>query len=103
MVRAVSCAVDRTADVAKALIVACYGRPPEYSYFIGSSNGARAVWAGAVAHVDYYAGIHRWVEQGLSRSNRRPSNPRSCAGWFARSALMPRGSLELRRSAIRKH
>lgn len=34
-------AVHRTAEVTKALIAAYYGRPPEYSYFVGCSNGGR--------------------------------------------------------------
>lgn len=34
-------AVHRTAEVTKVLIAAYYGRSPEYSYFVGCSNGGR--------------------------------------------------------------
>jgi hypothetical protein len=57
-------AVHRTAEVTKALIVAYYGRPPEYSYFIGCSNGGREALMEAQrypADFDGIVAIAPWV------------------------------------------
>lgn len=50
-------AVHRTADVTKALIAAYYGRAPEYSYFIGCSNGGREALMEAQRYPEDFDGI----------------------------------------------
>lgn len=79
-------AVHRTAEVTKALIVAYYGRPPEYSYFIGCSNGGREALMEAQrypADFDGIVAIAPWV------------NPLEWAGAAVRNlqAQYPTGDL----------
>jgi feruloyl esterase len=50
-------AVHRTAEVAKALIAACYGSEPDYSYFIGCSTGGGQALMEAQRYPDDFDGI----------------------------------------------
>ena len=50
-------AVDQTTQVAKAVITAFYGRKPDYSYFVGCSNGGRQAMIAAERFPTYFDGI----------------------------------------------
>ncbi len=50
-------AVDKTTVIAKALIADYYGRKPDYSYFLGCSNGGRQALMSAQRFPNYFDGI----------------------------------------------
>lgn len=50
-------ASDRMTPIAKAIIAAYYGKPPERSYFVGCSDGGREAIALSHAFPDYFDGI----------------------------------------------
>ncbi len=50
-------AVDQTTQVAKAVLTAFYGRKPDYSYFVGCSNGGRQAMIAAERFPTYFDGI----------------------------------------------
>jgi feruloyl esterase len=50
-------ALDKTTVIAKALIAKFYGRKPDYSYFVGCSNGGRNGMMAAQRFPTYFDGI----------------------------------------------
>jgi len=50
-------ALGKTAVIAKALVAAFYGRKPDYSYFVGCSNGGRNGMIAAERFPTYFDGI----------------------------------------------
>ncbi|NGY03304.1 tannase/feruloyl esterase family alpha/beta hydrolase [Solimonas terrae] len=76
-------AIHETAQKAKTLIAAYYGRPPSYSYFSGASNGGRQALMEAQRYPEDYDGIlvgcppadgatamasSIWIQKQLNRS-----------------------------------